>query len=78
MKIDGTKMYHWWVVGDEGEVLGVPRQSKQNKSAVVKLMRQHMENLGMTPSAIVTGKGRPTVTAICIFSRAHGVIEENG
>jgi len=60
-------MYLLWVVDDEAEVLEVPRSLKKDKSAAVKLMRQHMKNLGMTPSAIVTDKGRPIVTAICIF-----------
>jgi transposase-like protein len=52
----GKRMYLWRAVDDEGEVLEVLVQSRQNKKAALKLMRKLLTKQGFIASAFVTDK----------------------
>jgi transposase-like protein len=54
LKIDGRMVYLWRAVDAEGEVLDVLVQSKRNKSAALKLMRNLLKNYAFVPERLVT------------------------
>ena len=56
VRIGGKRTYLWRAVDDEGEVLEVLAQSRQNKRAVLKLMRKLLKKQGHIPDKIVTDK----------------------
>jgi putative transposase len=56
VRIGGKRTYLWRAVDDEGEVLEVLAQSRRNKSAALKLMRNLLKKQGYIPDAIVTDK----------------------
>ena len=54
LKIDGRMVYLWRAVDAEGEVLDVLVQSKRNKHAALKLMRQLLRKYAVVPERMVT------------------------
>ena len=51
LKIDGRIVYLWRAVDAEGEVLDVLVQSKRNKHAALKLMRQLLRKYAVVTEA---------------------------
>jgi transposase-like protein len=58
LKIDGQMVYLWRAVDAEGEVLNVLVQSKRNKHAALKLMRELLKKYALAPKRLV---GPPSV-----------------
>jgi len=58
VRIGGKRMYLWRAVDDEGEVLDVLVQRRQNKAAARKLTRKLLKKQGFAPSVVVTDKLR--------------------
>jgi putative transposase len=56
VSINGRQMYLWRAVDGEGEVLDILVQSRRNKKAALKLMRNLMKNQGFVPDAFITDK----------------------
>ena len=56
VRINGTCVYLWRAVDCEGEVLDVLVQSRRNKQAALKLMRNLLKSQGFCPTAVVTDK----------------------
>ena len=56
VSIDGKRMYLWRSVDSEGEVLDILVQSRRNKQAALKLMRNLLKKQGFVPEAFVTDK----------------------
>jgi DDE domain len=54
LKISGRMVYLWRAVDAEGEVLDVLVQSKRNKRAALKLMRELLKKYGFVPDKLVT------------------------
>src|SRR5450755_558332 len=54
LKIAGRMAYLWRAVDAEGEVLDVMVQSKRNKHAVLKLMRNLLKKYGFVPDRLIT------------------------
>ena len=54
VKIDGRLVYLWRAVDAEGEVLDVLVQSKRDKRAALKLMRNLLKKLNCVPDKLVT------------------------
>ena len=54
LKIDGRLVYLWRAVDAEGEVLDVLVQTKRNKAAALKLMRELLKKYGLMPDKMVT------------------------
>jgi transposase-like protein len=54
LKIDGRMLYLWRAVDAEGEVLDVLVQSKRNKHAALKLMRELLKKYAFVPERLVT------------------------
>ncbi len=54
LKIDGRLVYLWRAVDAEGEVLDVLVQTRRNKRAALKLMRNLLKKYGIVPDKIVT------------------------
>jgi putative transposase len=54
LKIDGRMVYLWRAVDAEGEVLDVLVQSKRNKHAALKLMRNLLKKYAFAPERLVT------------------------
>jgi putative transposase len=54
LKIDGRMVYLWRAVDAEGEVLDVLVQSRRNKHAAMKLMRQLLKKYAFVPERLVT------------------------
>jgi putative transposase len=54
LKIDGRMVYLWRAVDAEGEVLDVLDQSRRNKHAALKLMRQLLKKYASAPERLVT------------------------
>ncbi len=54
LKIDGRLVYLWRAVVAEGEVLDVLVQTRRNKRAALKLMRNLLKKYGIVPDKIVT------------------------
>jgi putative transposase len=54
LKIDGRTAYLWRAVDAEGEVLDVLVQSKRNKHAALKLMRNLLKKYAFVPERLVT------------------------
>ena len=54
VRIGGERMFLWRAVDDEGEVLDMLVQKRQNKAAVFKLLRKLFQNQGVHPETIVT------------------------
>src|ERR1700678_3937559 len=54
LKIAGRMVYLWRAVDAEGEVLDVLVQSKRNKQAALKLMRELLKKYGFVPDKLVT------------------------
>ena len=54
LKIDGRMAYLWRAVDAEGEVLDVLVQSKRNKHAALKLMRNLLKKYAFAPERLVT------------------------
>ena len=63
VSIRGKRMYLWRAVDSEGEVLDFLIQSKRNKSAALKLMRNLLKKQGFTPRVVVTDKLRSYAAA---------------
>jgi len=53
LKIDGRMVYLWRAVDAEGEVLDVLIQSRRNKRAALKLMRNLLKKYGFIPDKLV-------------------------
>ena len=56
VRIAGKRTYLWRAVDDEGEVLEVLAQSRQNKRAALKLLRKPLKKQKYIPDQIVTDK----------------------
>jgi putative transposase len=56
VRINGKCVYLWRAVDCEGEVLDVLVQSRRNKQAALKLMRNLLKSQGFCPTAVVTDK----------------------
>ena len=54
LKIDGRMVYLWRAVDAEGEVLDVLVQSKRNKHAALKLMRNLLKKYAIVPERMIT------------------------
>jgi putative transposase len=54
--INGKRSYLWRAVDSEGEVLDILVQSRRNKRAALKLMRNLLKRQGFVPNAIITDK----------------------
>src|ERR1700688_638126 len=54
LKIDGRMVYLWRAVDAEGEVLDVLVQSKRNKHAALKLMRNLLTKYAIVPERMIT------------------------
>ena len=54
VRIGGERMFLWRAVDDEGEVLVVLVQKRQNEAAALKLLRKLLKNQGIHREAIVT------------------------
>jgi putative transposase len=54
LKIAGRMAYLWRAVDAEGEVLDVLVQSKRNKHAALKLMRNLLKKCGFAPDRLIT------------------------
>lgn len=54
VRINGKRMFMWWAVDREGEVLNVLVQKRRNKVAALKLLRKLLKNQGYMPDEIVT------------------------
>src|ERR1700678_4659539 len=54
LKISGRMVYLWRAVDAEGEVLDVLVQSRRNKQAALKLMRELLKKYGFVPDKLVT------------------------
>jgi putative transposase len=54
LKIGGRLVYLWRAVDSEGEVLDVLVQTKRNKTAALKLMRELLKKYGFLPENLVT------------------------
>jgi putative transposase len=54
--INGKRSYLWRAVDSEGEVLDILVQSRRNKRAALKLMRNLLKRQGFVPNAIMTDK----------------------
>jgi putative transposase len=54
--INGKRMYLWRAVDSEGEVLDILVQSRRNKKAALKLLRNLLKKQGFVPDAFVTDK----------------------
>jgi putative transposase len=54
LKIDGRMVYLWRAVDAEREVLDVLVQSKRNKHAAMKLMRELLKKYAFIPDRVVT------------------------
>src|ERR1700724_2595200 len=63
LKIDGRMVYLWRAVDAEGEVLDVLVQSKRNKRAALKLMRNLLKKYGFVPDKLVTDELRSYAAA---------------
>ncbi|HZZ25959.1 MAG TPA: DDE-type integrase/transposase/recombinase [Roseiarcus sp.] len=58
LKINGRMVYLWRAVDAEGEVLDVLVQSKRDKHAALKLMRNLLEKYAFAPERLVTDDSR--------------------
>ncbi len=56
VSINGKRMYLWRAVDGEGEVLDILVQSRRNRTAALKLMRNLLNKQGFSPDAVVTDK----------------------
>jgi putative transposase len=56
VSINGKRSYLWRAVDSEGEVLEILVQSRRNKRAVLKLMRDLLKKQDFVPDAIITDK----------------------
>lgn len=56
VSINGKRMYLWRAVDSEGEVLDILVQSRRNKKAALKLMRELLKKKGFAPDTFVTDK----------------------
>ena len=54
LKIPGRMVYLWRAVDAEGEVIDVLVQSKRNKHAALKLMRNLLKKCGFVPDRLIT------------------------
>jgi putative transposase len=63
LKIDGRMVYLWRAVDAEGEVLDVLVQSRRNKRAALKLMRNLLKKYGFVPDKLVTDELRSYAAA---------------
>ena len=64
LKIDGRMVYLWRAVDAEGEVLDVLVQSKRNKHAALKLMRELLTKYAFVPERLVTDDLRSYSAAV--------------
>ena len=55
-KINGKMVYLWRAVDDEGTVLDVVVQKRQNAKAATRLLRKLLRNQGIKPTRIVTDR----------------------
>ena len=65
LKIDGRMVYLWGGVDAEGEILDVLVQSKRNKPAALKLMRELLRKYAFVPERLVTDDLRSYGAAAC-------------
>src|SRR3954447_7920139 len=56
VRIAGKRMYLWWAVDQEGEILDILVQSRPDKRAAVRLMRKLLKKQGFAPKLAVTDK----------------------
>jgi transposase-like protein len=56
VRIRGRQMYLWRAVDAEGEILEVLVQSRRNKRAALRLMRNLLKKQGMAPGTLVTDR----------------------
>ncbi|MFN0193255.1 MAG: IS6 family transposase [Aestuariivirga sp.] len=56
VRIAGQRMYLWWAVDDEGEVLAMLVQKRRNKQAALRLLRKLLKRQGIHPETIVTDR----------------------
>ncbi len=63
VSINSKRMYLWRAVDSEGEVLDILVQSRRNKKAALKLMRNLLKKHGFVPDAFVTDK-LPSYSAV--------------
>ena len=54
MRIGGERMFLWRAVDDEGEVLDMLVQKRQDMAAALKLLRKLFKNQGIHPKTSVT------------------------
>jgi transposase-like protein len=56
VSVNGKQMALWRAIDSEGEVLNTLVQSRRNKKAALKLMRNLLKKQGFVPDAFVTDK----------------------
>jgi putative transposase len=71
VRIGGKRTYLWRAVDDEGEVLDVLAQSRRNKRAALKLLRNLLKKRGYIPDQIVTDKLGSYSAALRELGLAH-------
>lgn len=64
VRIGGKVHYLWRAVDEEGEVLDVLKQSKRDRRAALKLMRELLKRQGFVPVAIMTDRLRSYGTSL--------------
>src|SRR4030088_534627 len=64
LKIGGRMVYLWRSVDAEGEVLDVLVQSRRNKRAALKLMRNLLKKYGFVPDKLVTDELKSYAAAV--------------
>ena len=83
IRIDGRLVYLWRAVDAEGEVLDVVVQSKRDKRAALKLLRNLLKKMAFVPDKLVTDDlrsyGGPPVSSGCLvvaMNAGDGAITE--
>jgi transposase-like protein len=71
VKIDGRLVYLWRALDAEGAVLDVLVQSKRDKRAALKLMRQLLKKLSFVPDNFVTDNLRSSGAAARDLGLSH-------
>jgi transposase-like protein len=56
VSINGKRLYLWRAVDSEGEVLDILVQSRRDRKAALKLMRNLLKEQGLVPDAVVTDR----------------------
>ena len=63
MRIAGERMYLWWAVDHEGEVLDMLVQRRRDSRAALRLMRKLLKKQGFAAKLLITDKLRSYAAA---------------